>query len=92
MAGLSLLRICAQFPLHLYIRKAKTPTLILRGEDDDTNPVGQAQALYRALIKTWRGDAVSCLPRRNSSPATREAPNRRAGANGRLVRSTFEII
>ena len=32
-----------------YIRKAKTPTLILRGEDDDTNPVGQSQALYRAL-------------------------------------------
>jgi len=32
-----------------YIRKAKTPTLILHGEDDDTNPVGQSQALYRAL-------------------------------------------
>lgn len=32
-----------------YIRKAKTPTLILHGEDDDTNPVSQSQALYRAL-------------------------------------------
>lgn len=32
-----------------YIRRAKTPTLILHGEDDDTNPLIQAQALYRAL-------------------------------------------
>jgi dipeptidyl aminopeptidase/acylaminoacyl peptidase len=32
-----------------YIRQAKTPTLILHGEDDDANPVGQSQALYRAL-------------------------------------------
>jgi len=32
-----------------YIRQAKTPTLILHGEDDDSNPVGQSQALYRAL-------------------------------------------
>ncbi|HWW62632.1 MAG TPA: prolyl oligopeptidase family serine peptidase, partial [Thermoanaerobaculia bacterium] len=32
-----------------YIRNAKTPMLILHGEDDPVNPVGQAVALYRAL-------------------------------------------
>ena len=32
-----------------YIRNATTPTLILHGAADSTNPVGQSQALYRAL-------------------------------------------
>jgi dipeptidyl aminopeptidase/acylaminoacyl peptidase len=32
-----------------FIGNAKTPTLIVHGEDDTTNPVGQAKALYRAL-------------------------------------------
>jgi dipeptidyl aminopeptidase/acylaminoacyl peptidase len=32
-----------------FIRYARTPTLIVHGEDDRTNPVGQSMALYRAL-------------------------------------------
>lgn len=32
-----------------YIRNARTPTLILDGEDDQSNPVGQSKGLYRAL-------------------------------------------
>jgi dipeptidyl aminopeptidase/acylaminoacyl peptidase len=32
-----------------YIRNAKTPTLIVHGEEDHNNPVGQSLALYRAL-------------------------------------------
>jgi len=32
-----------------YIRNAHTPTLILGGEDDVNNPVGQSKGLYRAL-------------------------------------------
>jgi len=32
-----------------YIRHASTPTLILDGEDDANNPVGQSKGLYRAL-------------------------------------------
>jgi dipeptidyl aminopeptidase/acylaminoacyl peptidase len=32
-----------------FIRFATTPTLIVHGEDDRTNPVGQSLALYRAL-------------------------------------------
>jgi dipeptidyl aminopeptidase/acylaminoacyl peptidase len=33
----------------LYMKNAKTPTLILQGEADTTDPIGQSQALYRAL-------------------------------------------
>ena len=32
-----------------YIKKARTPTLILHGESDRTDPIGQSQMLYRAL-------------------------------------------
>ena len=32
-----------------YIRNARTPALILAGEDDTSNPVGQSKGLYRAL-------------------------------------------
>ena len=32
-----------------YIRNAHTPTLILDGEEDRSNPVGQSKGLYRAL-------------------------------------------
>jgi dipeptidyl aminopeptidase/acylaminoacyl peptidase len=32
-----------------YIRNARTPTLILHGENDRTDPIGQSQMLYRAL-------------------------------------------
>jgi len=33
----------------LYAKNARTPTLILQGEADTTDPIGQSQALYRAL-------------------------------------------
>jgi dipeptidyl aminopeptidase/acylaminoacyl peptidase len=32
-----------------FIRNARTPTLILDGADDQSNPVGQSIGLYRAL-------------------------------------------
>jgi dipeptidyl aminopeptidase/acylaminoacyl peptidase len=32
-----------------HIKNAKTPTLILQGEDDATDPIGQSQQLYNAL-------------------------------------------
>ncbi len=37
----------------LYLKKAKTPTLILQGEDDPIDPIGQSQELYRGL--KWYG-------------------------------------
>jgi dipeptidyl aminopeptidase/acylaminoacyl peptidase len=33
----------------LYLKSAKTPTLILQGEADATDPLGQSQELYRGL-------------------------------------------
>jgi dipeptidyl aminopeptidase/acylaminoacyl peptidase len=33
----------------LYMKNAKTPTLILQGENDTTDPLGQSQQLYRGL-------------------------------------------
>lgn len=32
-----------------YVKNAKTPTLILQGENDTTDPIGQSQQFYRAL-------------------------------------------
>jgi len=32
-----------------YVKNAKTPTLIIQGANDETDPVGQSQELYRAL-------------------------------------------
>jgi len=32
-----------------YIKNARTPSLILQGENDVTDPMGQSQQLYRAL-------------------------------------------
>jgi dipeptidyl aminopeptidase/acylaminoacyl peptidase len=33
----------------MYMKNAKTPTLILQGESDTTDPIGQSQQLYRGL-------------------------------------------
>ena len=33
----------------LYLKQAKTPTLILQGENDPVDPIGQSQELYRGL-------------------------------------------
>jgi dipeptidyl aminopeptidase/acylaminoacyl peptidase len=33
----------------MYLKNAKTPTLILQGENDTSDPLGQSQQLYRAL-------------------------------------------
>ena len=37
---------------YMYVRNAKTPTLILQGENDPIDPLGQSTALYRALSAT----------------------------------------
>ena len=34
-----------------YIKRARTPTLILQGENDLTDPIGQSQQFYRGLRK-----------------------------------------
>ena len=41
-------RFMASSPIR-YVKNAKTPTLILHGKEDPTDPIGQGQQLYRAL-------------------------------------------
>jgi len=32
-----------------YVKNVKTPTLLLQGTDDETDPLGQSQQFYRGL-------------------------------------------
>jgi dipeptidyl aminopeptidase/acylaminoacyl peptidase len=51
-----------------YIRNAKTPTLILQGENDTTDPVGQSTALYRALKRYGVETELVIYPREPHGP------------------------
>ncbi len=47
---------------------AKTPFLILQGESDTTDPVGQAQEMYRALRQEGVAVELVTYPRENHGP------------------------
>jgi dipeptidyl aminopeptidase/acylaminoacyl peptidase len=47
----------------LYVRNAKTPTLILQGEDDTVDPQGQSQELYRGLKRYGVESELVLYPR-----------------------------
>ena len=47
----------------LYVRNAKTPTLILQGEDDTVDPEGQSQELYRGLKRYGVESELVLYPR-----------------------------
>ncbi|QYE33432.1 S9 family peptidase (plasmid) [Polymorphobacter sp. PAMC 29334] len=51
-----------------YIRNARTPTLILDGEDDASNPVGQSKGLYRALKHFGVETEMVLYPNEGHSP------------------------
>jgi dipeptidyl aminopeptidase/acylaminoacyl peptidase len=51
-----------------YIRYATTPTLILDGEDDRNNPVGQSKGLYRALKNLGVETQLVIYPGEGHSP------------------------
>lgn len=51
-----------------YIRDAKTPTLILQGENDKIDPVGQSTALYRALKRYHVETELAVYPREPHGP------------------------
>jgi len=55
-----------------YIRKARTPTLILDGEDDRNNPVGQSRGLYRALKHYGVETQLVLYPDEGHSPRRRD--------------------
>lgn len=58
-----------------FIKAAKTPTLILDGEDDLSNPVAQSKGLYRALKQLGVETTLVTYPGEGHSP--------RSGANNR---------
>ena len=49
----------------VHLKNAKTPTLILQGEDDDTDPIGQSQELYRGLKRYGVETELVVYPREN---------------------------
>ncbi|THD58415.1 MAG: S9 family peptidase [Phenylobacterium sp.] len=51
-----------------YIKAARTPTLILDGEDDVNNPVGQSKGLYRALKRLGVEAELVTYPGEGHSP------------------------
>ncbi len=54
---------------------AKTPFMLLQGEDDTTDPVGQSQEMYRALRQMGVPVQLITYPRENHGPLS-------AGING----------
>jgi dipeptidyl aminopeptidase/acylaminoacyl peptidase len=53
---------------YLYVRNAKTPTLILQGENDPIDPLGQSTALYRALKRYGVETELVTYPREPHGP------------------------
>lgn len=47
----------------LYVKNAKTPTLILQGEEDKVDPLGQSQELYRGLKRYGVESELVLYPR-----------------------------
>jgi dipeptidyl aminopeptidase/acylaminoacyl peptidase len=54
-----------------YIRNAHTPTLILAGDNDASNPVGQSKGLYRALKHFGVESEMVIYPNEGHSPRRR---------------------
>jgi dipeptidyl aminopeptidase/acylaminoacyl peptidase len=46
-----------------YVKQVKTPTLLLQGEDDETDPIGQSQQFYRGLKRYGVATDLVVYPR-----------------------------
>src|SRR5262245_61421014 len=46
-----------------YVKQVKTPTLLLQGEDDTTDPIGQSQQFYRGLKRYHVASDLVLYPR-----------------------------
>src|SRR5258706_15120018 len=42
----------------VHLKNAKTPTLVLQGDADTIDPLGQGEELYRGLERDWVGKEV----------------------------------
>src|SRR5256885_15746002 len=46
-----------------FVKNARTPTLLLQGEDDATDPIGQSQQFYRGLKRYGVASDLVLYPR-----------------------------
>jgi dipeptidyl aminopeptidase/acylaminoacyl peptidase len=53
------------------VSKAKTPFLLIQGESDSTDPLGQSQEMYRALRQAGVPVEMVSYPRENHGPLAR---------------------
>jgi len=51
-----------------YVKNARTPTLLLQGEDDVTDPIGQSQQFYRGLKRYGVETDLVVYPREGHGP------------------------
>ena len=73
-----------------FVKNAKTPTLLLQGEDDTTDPIGQSQQFYRGLKRYGVDVRPGPLSARAARAARGEAPDRSTDPHPRLVRHVSE--
>jgi dipeptidyl aminopeptidase/acylaminoacyl peptidase len=66
----------------LYMKNAKTPTLVLQGEADTTDPIGQSQELYRGLKRYGVESDFVVYPR---EPHGLQEAKHRVDMEGRMV-------
>jgi dipeptidyl aminopeptidase/acylaminoacyl peptidase len=73
---------------YMYVRNAKTPTLILQGENDPVDPPGQSTALYRALKRYGIESELVTYPREPHGPREEKHEIDIPQPHARLVRSS----
>ena len=69
-----------------FIKRVKTPTLVLVGERDVECPLPQSQEFYHALKTLQGADQAGRLSRRGPRRRAARAPPRRAAPLGGVVR------
>ena len=76
----------------LFVKNAKTPTLILQGEEDPIDPKGQSQELYRGLKRYGVESELVIVPARAARVPGSEASRGCAEARSGVVRQIFETV
>ena len=75
-----------------FIKKVKTPTLVVVGDRDGECPAPQSFEFWHALQRRGRADAVGGVSERRPRLPRSRAPHRCAGADAGLVRSVSRRI
>ena len=68
-----------------FVKNAKTPTLLLQGEDDTTDPIGQSQQFYRGLKRYGVDTDLVLYPREPHGLREEKHLDRSADADPRVV-------